>query len=215
MGSSRLPGKVLMKVGGRNVLEHLAVRCGDESWGPMVVATTCNSIDDTLAREAARLGFLVARGSEWDLLDRYRVASQEFPSDYVVRLTADNPLVDASLVGRTLGRLLDGICDIASTGIDRNYPYGYSCEAFATALLEKAVREAVAAEDREHVTPWMYRSAQRCPAVRGAEDLVHLRWTLDTREDLEYLDKLFKECGDDVGFDEAVSWSLCHPHPYR
>ena len=102
LGSSRLPGKVLAPIGGRTVLEHCLTRLAQRGF-PIVVATTERSEDDAIEIAARRLGALVCRGSEHDVLDRYIQAARQCELTEIVRATADNPIVDAGATGPTVG----------------------------------------------------------------------------------------------------------------
>ncbi|AUV81812.1 hypothetical protein C2R22_09265 [Salinigranum rubrum] len=94
MGSSRLPGKVMLPLDGRHVLEHVVRRtAAATSIDEVVVATSENGADDIIARYAERAGATVFRGSETDVLDRMYHAAKGAEADVVVRITADCPLI--------------------------------------------------------------------------------------------------------------------------
>ena len=95
MGSQRLPGKVLLDIEGQTMLERVVRRVQKAtSIDNVVVATTVEPADDETARIAASLGVIVTRGSEEDVLDRYREAAEESDAKTIVRVSADSPLVD-------------------------------------------------------------------------------------------------------------------------
>src|SRR5690606_18445145 len=99
MTSTRLPGKVLTRIGGKSALEHHLDRLR-EADAPVIVATTTNASDDPLADRAESLGYSVFRGSEHDVLSRFAGAAREHALDVVVRVTSDCPLIDGDLVNR-------------------------------------------------------------------------------------------------------------------
>lgn len=213
IGSNRLPGKCLRPLGSRTTLGHIASRLTSIPADRLIAAVPDDAANDALAAEARRHRLMVVRGPERDVLGRFIVAFKKVPARCVVRLTADNPLVDEKLVTATMAALPTDTESIASTETARNLPYGYSCEAFSGTLLTRAAASTQDAHDREHVTPWIYRCAQQVIPIRGDSDLSALRWTLDTLDDWEYLNRLFVECGDDVTFDQAVDWSRTHTRP--
>src|SRR5262245_9344466 len=95
MTSTRLPGKVLMDVAGRPMLERQLqrlMRCSRVD--DVVLAVTTNPDDEPLLTLARRLGVRWFRGSEHDVLSRCRGAAREADADLVVRVTADCPLID-------------------------------------------------------------------------------------------------------------------------
>ncbi|HEY5154246.1 MAG TPA: hypothetical protein VIJ47_05895, partial [Acidimicrobiales bacterium] len=77
MGSTRLPGKVLTELGGRPMLALMLARLAPLV-GPVVdevvVATSDRPQDDPVATAAGAAGAGVVRGSEHDVLSRFRAA---------------------------------------------------------------------------------------------------------------------------------------------
>ena len=199
MGSTRLPGKVLAPVAGRPVLAWVIDRVRaapgvDET----SVVTSELARDDLVARAGEEAGVRVVRGNEQDVLDRYRRGARALRADVVVRVTADCPLVDPGLVGRLLAlRAGAGLAYAAvATGALpprpalRRFPDGLDAEAFTADALETAWREATAAYDREHVTPFIKRDALRFPQAfleADEADLGEERWTLDEPGDLAFV----------------------------
>jgi spore coat polysaccharide biosynthesis protein SpsF (cytidylyltransferase family) len=139
-------------------------------------------------------------GEEADVLDRYLRAAERFGADPVLRITADCPFVDPEVVGRVLARFREGGCDYvaAATGgaaFHHNgpkYPDGLDVECFSLAALRRAHAEATARSDREHVTPYLYRTGRfRTALVEPAEDHGALRWTVDHPSDLELVRRVY------------------------
>src|SRR5688500_2696008 len=113
MGSSRLPGKVLLPLAGRSVLGWV-VRAARQSeiLDDLVVATTTEQADDAVVAECERLGVAWHRGPVDDVLSRFTGALHAHPADSVMRFTADCPLLDPALVRRA------GIAFRATPGLD-------------------------------------------------------------------------------------------------
>ncbi|MBZ5652199.1 MAG: glycosyltransferase family protein [Acidobacteriia bacterium] len=194
MGSSRLPGKVLMDLGGASVLARVVGRLGrSQEITQIVVATTVAPADDAIVRECERLHVSCFRGSEDDVLDRYYQCARAYPANAIVRITSDCPLIDPNLVDETVIILKNQKADYASNVIPRTYPRGLDTEVFTSAALERAWREAHELYEREHVTPYFYEHPKtfRMASVSGAVDYSRYRWTLDTREDLELLRAIY------------------------
>lgn len=186
MGSSRLPGKVLMELGGRPMLAFLLERLSSLDM-PVVVATSDGVLDDPVAECAAAAGAQVVRGSEMDVLARFGSVLERHRCDHVVRLTADCPLVDPTLVGATVDRHLAIDADYTSNTIIRTHPDGLDVEVIRADVLREAIGAALDPAEREHVTPYVYRrpSRFRLAAVRTPDRWGHLRWTVDTLDDFE------------------------------
>lgn len=218
MSSTRLPGKTLMSLGGRTVLANVVARLQRASRiDAVVVATTTESIDDPIVAEATRLGVPVFRGSRDDVLSRYLGAAQAHRADIVVRITADCPLIEPTVIDRVIQALLDHASPYATNSAVRSYPRGLDVEAFTLGALEEAAAEADNPEDREHVTLYFHRHPERfrLTNVVGDEDASSHRWTLDTEEDLRFLQEFFAAVGNGPGriasFQELLECARAHP----
>lgn len=206
LGSSRLPGKVLMDLAGDTMLARVvqrlrAARLVDE----VVIATTDDAKDDPVVDEAERLGARWYRGSEHDVLARYLGAARECGADVVVRITSDCPLIDPEVVDRVIGALTRSR-DYASNTHVRSYPRGLDVEALHASTLERIARLATSQAAHEHVTSFVMErpSLFSIRHVVASTDDSDLRWTVDTPEDLELVRALYDRL------------DLAHGHvPYR
>lgn len=193
LGSSRLPRKVLADLGGRPVLQWLVQRLARATLiDSTIVATTTEAIDDDLVDWCEREGVPVYRGPLDDVLTRFLGAATEHGADIIVRITADCPLVEPTLVDRVIRALVDDRAAYAA--LDGPFPDGLDCEAMTYGALAAAAAEASLASDREHVTPFLKRHAERFRSahVRPFEDRGSERWTLDLPQDLAFLRALVR-----------------------
>jgi len=204
MGSTRLPGKILMDIHGRSMLERVIMRADrahlvDE----VVVATTKNNADSAVVDLCHDLGIRCPRGNEQDVLDRYHNAAQECGAETIVRITSDCPLIDPVVIDRVVDEYHRVRPDYASNIFERNYPRGLDTEVFRASTLATAWREATAESDRIHVTPFIWRHPDRfrIHSVAGGGDCSDLRWTVDTQLDLDVVRDIFHIAGDDF-----VAW---------
>jgi spore coat polysaccharide biosynthesis protein SpsF (cytidylyltransferase family) len=209
MGSTRLPGKVLMDLGGKTVIERVIRRVGRAALvDEVVIATTENPKDDTLARECERFDVAVIRGSEFDVLDRYYHAAKASAAEWIVRITSDCPVIDPGIIDRTIQACLDQDADYASNVSPRTYPRGLDTEVFRMEALRRAWSEARAAFDREHVTPYFRANPEifRITSITHDCDCSHHRWTVDTDDDLLLLRSLYARMvnRDDFGWRELL-----------
>lgn len=196
MSSTRLPGKVLMPLAGKPALEHLLSRVQvARRVDTVVIATSTLPADNPIANYCERAGVLCVRGSEDDVLDRYLLALRRYPADLVVRITSDCPLLDPFLIDELLERIeaAQGTVDYLSNILQpRTIPHGLDVEIFRREALERAGREAVRPEEREHVTPYIYHHPELFRIARAdlPQDISRYRWTLDTPQDLAFLEKV-------------------------
>ena len=198
-GSTRLPGKVLEDLGGHPVLEWV-VRAAQAATqiDTVIVATSTLAGDDVVADLADSLGVPVVRGSENDVLSRYVAALDAYPADAIVRLTADCPLLDPSLIDAVAGVWAAAPThDYVSTLVVRCLPRGLDVELVTARALRVVDRIAVG-HDRVHVTSLLYAvpTAYRLLGVCVTPPANDLRVTLDTREDLALLRALVAELPD-------------------
>lgn len=186
-GSKRLPGKVLMEIAGRPMIDHVMERA-EAIGAPVVLATTVEPADDTLVERARAAGWRTYRGSEADVLDRF-VCAIPSSANAVVRITADCPLFDPLVGRRVLATLLAEDLDYVNNTMPPTYPDGLDCEAVRPAALHTAWREATLPADREHVTSFIWRQPDRfrLATITHDRNLSALRWTVDDARDLTFV----------------------------
>lgn len=210
VGSTRFRGKVLADIAGKSMLERVVDRVQRaHTVEQVVVATTTAEADDAIVELCDRLGIAWFRGSEEDVLDRYYRAALECGATIVVRVTADCPLLDPVVADAVVQRVLDG-CDYASNWIRATYPDGLDVEAMTVSALERAWREATSPHEREHVTPFLRFAddvAVGSVEAKGNRRLGHLRWTVDTAEDLDFVRAVYELLPEDSAghFEEVLS----------
>lgn len=220
MSSTRLPGKVLMDLGGRPMLSQQLRRLGRcQRFDEIVVATTVNHTDDPIVAMAESEGVRWFRGSEQDVLSRYIGAAREAKADIVVRVTADCPLIDPEETDKVIREieLHPGECDYAANVVHRTYPQGLDTEAMFCDALERIGRLGRSLEAQEHVTHFLRKERSDLFLVRSvtdSEDNSHLRWTVDTPEDMVMVRRLCETLalGDRyLGYREMLAQIRAHP----
>ncbi len=202
MGATRLPGKPLLKVKDKTLLEHIISRLKQIKHPlTVIIATTQNEQDKSILALAKKLNIPTYAGSEEDVLDRYIKTARHYDLDVIIRVTADCPLLDPELIDEALNRFLDPYpeIDYFSNTIERTYPRGMDFEVFKRRTLEEAYLDAVFEEEREHVTPFIYRHPERfkIAQLRNQTDESQHRWTVDTKEDFELIKRLIEAFQDD------------------
>lgn len=196
MGATRLFGKPLKEVLGRPLLDFQIERIKrSQSLDQIVIATTDKKQDDPIAHLAKQLGVELYRGSEEDVLDRYFKAAQNYSADIVVRITGDCPLIDPAIIDQMVKEFQNKQpLDYLSNALQRTFPRGMDVEIFSFQALEKEAKEASKPEEREHVTPYLYRHPERFKLENflSKEDNSKYRLTVDTNEDFELISKLIE-----------------------
>ena len=199
MGSTRLPHKVMLPLGGKPALYHVVERVGSCSLiDEVVVATTELEEDDIIQRESIKFGARTFRGNEKNVLDRYYHAAKDAKADIIVRITSDCPLVDPLVLKDMLEMFLtenasqQGI-DYLSNSLERTFPRGLDAEIFSFNALTEAFTNADKTYELEHVTPYIYEHPKKFKLKNfyNITDKSSHRWTLDTIEDYIFLKKIF------------------------
>jgi spore coat polysaccharide biosynthesis protein SpsF len=216
MGSTRLPGKVLAQFDGESALGHCVTRArACTELDDIVVATTTAAVDDPIVDACRARGWRWFRGSEHDVLDRYYHAAREAGADDVMRLTADCPLTDPTVLAGIVERYRAERADYASTSYPRRtFPLGISAEIMRREALERAWRDDDDPAWREHVTPFIYRHPERfrLSGYSCEADYTQHRWTLDTPEDAELLRTIFEHFhGRAFGWRDVLCAAEAHP----
>jgi len=199
VGSTRLPAKVLAPLAGRPLLARVLGRLGRAAGlARVVLAIPEGPRDEPLAALAAELGVPVFRGPEDDVLGRYVGAALAHGIDPVVRVTADCPLIDPELVGAVLAAFLERRAadpvDLLANTLPRRWPRGLDTEVVSREALVELDRIETDPAVREHVTLGIYRRPERfrVAGLPGPRDLAHLRWTVDTPEDLAVVREIWE-----------------------
>lgn len=195
MSSSRFPGKVLAPLEGFPVLYHVVTRAtmavGKER---VCLLTSDHASDDPIVAYTQRfLEVPVFRGSLFDVFDRFSSALKLYPCDWVMRISADSPLIDPNLM-QAMIRLTEKPCDLISNVVERTFPSGQSVEIIKSSLLEQVRSEILSNSDREHVTPFFYRNQDRffIKSVKAsAAEWADERMVVDTPQDLDLIKRFF------------------------
>jgi spore coat polysaccharide biosynthesis protein SpsF (cytidylyltransferase family) len=197
MSSTRLPGKVLMDVGGEPMLAFQLQRLARASTVERtVVATSDRPDDDKIERIARETGVGSHRGPLDDVLARVAGAAEGHEGE-IVRLTADCPLTDPALIDQVVELHRSAALAYASNVEPRTFPDGLDVEVLSAAALREAAETVEDPLDREHVTTAIRRNPNRFPAAHLIHDpdLGELRWTVDTEEDLEFVRTIVERLG--------------------
>lgn len=195
-GSTRLPRKVLAPVLGRPLLLRLIDRVrGAQSLDELVIATTADQSDDELAAMLTREGVAVFRGSVDDVLSRFVSILDAHPHQHVVRLTGDNPMVDAATVDLVVGEHMHDGADYTTNGLSRTFPHGLNVEVMTAEALRRIAAMDLTEPEREHVTLGILNRPDefRLHAVSQPVDRSAWRWTVDLPEDFAWAEAVFEE----------------------
>ena len=194
MGSTRLPGKVMLNIDEKNPIIYYVIKQISESrlCDQIVIATTTLPEDDKIVKFAKNMSIPCFRGSAEDVLDRYYQCAKTFSFSTIIRITSDNPLIDPKLVDDAILFYKSNSYDYVTNCKPRTFPQGTEVEIFSFNALEKIWKNARKLSEREHVTPYFYNNSDQFKMfnIKNNENISHLRWTVDREKDLELVKKI-------------------------
>lgn len=197
MGSTRLPGKVLIEIEGKPLLQHVVERVQRSRYiDELILATTTNDRDIPIIEFARKHALKFFRGNEEDVLDRFYQCARKYSAEIIVRITPDDPFKDPEVIDFAIDILCENLdnLDYVTNTLPPSYPIGLDIEVFTFEALKKAWAGAKKPSEREHVTPYIWNHPElfRIKNFRYKEDVSNLRWTLDTKEDLLFTREIYK-----------------------
>jgi spore coat polysaccharide biosynthesis protein SpsF (cytidylyltransferase family) len=204
MSSTRFPGKVLEPIGGLPAIVYMAKRAARARLLDSIsVVTSTDASDGPLEAALQAHGVAVFRGDLHDVLARFGAAAAASGAHEIVRLTGDCPLIDPGIVDAVIRLRRESGADYASNIDPPSFPDGLDCEIFTRDVLQRALREATQAPEREHVTLWMRCEAAglRRANLQAIFDASALRLTVDYPDDLAVVRELVAALPANGGFD--------------
>ena len=186
IGSTRLPGKVLMKLNEDTVLSLLLKQLKHSKFlDEKIIATTNNPKDDVIEKFTTSNNIKLFRGDSDNVLDRYYQCAKKFSLTHIVRITADNPLIDPDIIDQAIKKYSTFNYDYLTNSINRTFPNGTEVEIFSFDALEIAWKYAKKKSEREHVTPYFYNNPKKFKIhhFKQKKNQSKFRYTIDHKED--------------------------------
>lgn len=222
-GSSRLPGKIMMPLAGKPLLQRMLERVQAAlAEFELVVATTTGAEDEGVRALCRAIGVECYSGHPTDLLERHYRAAVSARADVVVKIPSDCPLIDPAVVDRVLAFHAEhgGSLDYVSNLHPASYPDGNDVEVIPFGILEEAAREATRPFEREHTTPFIWERPARYRMGNVAWEtglnysMTH-RWTVDYPEDYALIkcvyDELWSPSGPPFSLEEILGLLSSRP----
>jgi spore coat polysaccharide biosynthesis protein SpsF len=217
LSSTRLPRKVLKPILGEPMIVRQIERIRRSALiDRLVVATSTDASDDSLVAELEGRGIEVRRGPLDDVVRRFAGIVMEFKPTTIVRLTADCPLTDATVIDRVINAHLASSSDYSSNTISPTYPDGLDVECVTSSAFRRLLRLPLTDREREHVTLGIYSRLREfsVTSVTQEVDWSGLRWTVDVPDDLEFVRTVYTQLYDgDNGFDQTAILELLARKP--
>lgn len=217
MGSSRLPGKVLIPLGGKPLLHRLCDRVALSRRADTVVVATSDQPADQVIEDVSRSwGLPVFRGPELDLITRLLGAAQTHNLTAFVHATADDPLTDPNGIDEMINAYLENEADLVHNKHKRGYPFGAGAEVISTDALQRCSNLVTELSVREDFVTFMRANTShfRCLALTAPPDLLRpdYRLTVDYKEDVELLSRIYRRFSlDDTSLVSIIRYLDKHP----
>lgn len=195
MGSSRLPGKVLERIIHKPMVWHVVNRLKFSKKLDEIILAIPNSKENNVLEQFAKNNKIkYFRGSEQDVLSRYYETAKKFKCDTIVRITSDCPLIDPEIVDKVVEEHLSSKTDYTANVLKRTYLKGLDVEVLTFEALEKSFKETKKQPHREHVTLYIREHPEKFKrvSVENEKDFSRFRWTVDEKEDLEFVREVYK-----------------------
>ena len=197
MGSSRLPGKVLMKLNENcSTLDFVLNQLSFSTLiDKIIIATTNLEQDDIIEQTAKNLGIECFRGNSDDVLDRYYNCAKKFQMDNIVRITSDCPLIDPNLIDYGINKFYEGDYDYLSNSLEETYPHGLDYQILKFKTLKTIFNNANLNSEKEHVIPYVVNNKEKFKIfnLKNKENFSKFRVTLDWPDDLILLKKIVND----------------------
>ena len=205
LNSERLPRKIMMDMNGKRMIDRVLQSCQKavrkqklhigSSYVKASLALAIPETDESIL-EINTNGIQIVRGSENDVLSRYYRVLQETHADFIVRVTADCPMIPHYLINQHITMAVSKNFDYYGNSDPRcrTSPDGWDCEVLSSRYLEHAYHHAVSSYDREHVTPFMRtKSSQfKIGCVVNYFDFAGIKLSVDTKDDLIFVTEMIK-----------------------
>ena len=215
--SNRLPGKVCKKlVNNLTVLDIVIKRLKKSKKVSNVIVLTTKKNNKEIIATCKKNKVKFFKGSENNVLDRFYNAAKKYDAKNIVRITADCPLIDISILDENIDIYLKNNLDYISNINPPSFPDGLDIEIFNFKSLSKSWRNAKSNFDREHVTQYILRnnSFKKKNIANKINYSTH-RWTLDTKEDLILLKFIFNYFKPDIYFSWKKVLKLLSKNPSK
>lgn len=216
MTSSRLPGKVMLPLNDRSILQYQLERLGAcKNIDAIGVATVDDPTCAPIVELCNQLNVHVSSGSENNVLSRYVKCGVEMKADVVVRVTSDCPLIDPALIDMTVEEFFATESDYCAMDIPTSYPRGVDTEVvyFSSLIHANEVTEDV--QDKEHVMPYIHRRPDEYKVryIKGDQKYGGDRYCVDTSEDYEVVTKIAEHFKDNQQFGYIDVWEFLRANP--
>lgn len=200
IGSTKFPGKVLKEILGKPMLWHLINRVEKSKYiKKTIIAITMDKKDDIIEKFANKYHLGIYRGSENDIADRFYNAAKKYNADVIVRIWGDCPFVDPEIVDSMLKIFIDERLDYITNFNPPTFPRGFDLEIYSIKVLQEILDETDDPFYRGYPFEFVFQNGNQYKTRNyyNTEDLSKYYWTVDYKEDFDFVSKVYKELQND------------------
>ena len=193
--SRRFPRKILYKIYGKTLIEHVILKINkSKNVSNIVVATSNCKSDDNLVKLLKKNNINYFRGELKNVAKRLLYAAEKYKKKYFIRVNADSPLIDFKLIDLSIKIFLKKKYDLITNVFPRSFPPGQSVEIIKTSILKKNIKNMNKTE-LEHVTSFFYKKYKNFSIKNfsAKKKLAKLKLSIDTKKDLYLILKKIKK----------------------
>ena len=196
LNSKRLPGKALLKINDKTVLQNIILRLKkSKSIKKIIVSTSNKKSDDPIVRFCKKNEIFVFKGSLDHVFNRIKMTSKKFKLNYFLRVCADSPLIDPVLIDRCMKKFIKGNYDIVTNKFPRSYPKGQTVEIIKVSALNNINEKILTSDQKEHFTKYFYDNSKkfRIYNLNFSKQKKFISMALDNKTNFNFLKKLTKK----------------------
>ena len=193
--SRRFPRKILHRIYGKTLIEHIVLKINkSKNVSNIVVVTSNNKSDDILVNLLKKNNINYFRGDLKNVAKRLLHAAEKYKKKYFMRINADSPLIDFKLVDLSIKIFLKKKYDLITNVFPRSFPPGQSVEILKTSVLKKNIKNMNKTE-LEHVTSYFYKNCKNFSIKNfsAKKKLANMKLSIDTKKDLNLILKKIKK----------------------
>lgn len=203
LDSRRLPGKALINIQGKTLLEWCIESLSGDKDYKIIIATTKRKVDDPIIEIAKKRNIDFFRGEKDNVAKRVLDCAKSYNLKAFARINGDSPFVRKSLIKFGFEKINTTNCDFVTNLVPRMFPYGIAVEVFDTKIYEKTFREIVTENHKEHVTTYFYENLEKFNACfikyrDGKTNDHHIRLVVDYKEDLILFGRVLELVADKI-----------------
>jgi len=196
MSSRRLPGKVLMKIQGKTLIERVIERVSRSKYvTKIIVATSKHNTDMPLRKLCFKKKIECYAGSLPNVAYRFYEILKKFNSKSFLRINADSPFIDPTLIDKCLLRFNNTNSDIVTNVFPRTFPKGQSVEIVKSSVFKKNLPKIKRRDYLEHITKFFYENKNKFKiyTIVNDENYSKFNMCVDTANDIKHVRIIYKK----------------------